>query len=66
MGKYYLISRPVRTSDIDFADLQDTGESWHVKAKQLRVRRWRNLRKSINSNQNSKRHSFHRSTQKTF
>jgi hypothetical protein len=65
MGKYYLISRPVRTTDIDFVDLMDENETWHEKAHNLRLRRWKNLRESMKK-PTSKRHQHHKQFQKTF
>ncbi|MDQ3123708.1 MAG: hypothetical protein M3Q14_03430 [bacterium] len=47
MTKDYIMSRPKKGAQLHYGDLlDDSGSDWHTKARALRMRRWRVLKKA--------------------
>jgi hypothetical protein len=47
MTEYFIVSRPSRTAHLRYNDLLDnTDTNWHTKAKALRMRRWRAVKRA--------------------
>ena len=49
MKHYYILSRPVRLSDmsLDEVDEEFDNESWREKSRRLQARRWRKIRHQL-------------------
>ncbi len=45
--EYFIVSKPKKSAELNYSDLLDNSESsWHLKAKSLRMRRWRMLKQA--------------------
>ena len=55
MAQVYIVARPTTKAPLRYADLLDDSSSeWHNKARDLRMRRWRALKRSTKTLPKSK------------
>lgn len=47
--KYYILTRPVRLSEMSFDEIDDEfdDDSWREKSRRLQARRWRKIRHQL-------------------
>jgi hypothetical protein len=46
MKKFKILTKPTRTTDLQFYDLEDDAD-WQIKAERLQARRWRKFKQEM-------------------